>query len=114
MTEHKTDMNIAKIEKYKKLNMAECKTDMNITKIGKYIKKLNSTSTAEYKTEMNITEKLSRGNEETLKRTQLHFGESNNKHIQIQQRSNKPQNSPQKSLTKIFNQQLTSIHYLYP
>ena len=34
--------------------------------------------------------------------------------MQNQQRSDKPQNSPQKSLTKIFNQQVTSIHYLYP
>ena len=39
----------------------------------------------------------------TLNRTQLHLGESNNKHIQTKQRSNKPQNSPQKRLTKIFN-----------
>ena len=36
MTEHKTDMNITKIEKYKKLNMTEHKTDMDITKIEKY------------------------------------------------------------------------------
>ena len=57
MTEHKTDMNITKIEKYKKLNMMEHKTDMKITKIDKY-KKLSSNSTAEYKTNMNITEKL--------------------------------------------------------
>ena len=31
MTENKTDMNITKIDKYKKLNMTEHKTDMNIT-----------------------------------------------------------------------------------
>ena len=31
MTENKTDMNITKIDKYKKLNMKEHKTDMNIT-----------------------------------------------------------------------------------
>ena len=36
MTEHKTDINITKTEKYKKLNMAEHKTDTNITKIDKY------------------------------------------------------------------------------
>ena len=36
MMEHKTDMNINKFEKYKKLNMAERKTDMNITKIDTY------------------------------------------------------------------------------
>ena len=29
-------------------------------------------------------------------------------------KSNKPQNSQQKRLTKIFNQQLTIVHYLYP
>ena len=39
MAEHKTDINITKIEKYKKLNMTEHKTDMNITKIDKYKKK---------------------------------------------------------------------------
>ena len=35
MTEHKTDMNITKIDKYKKLNtnsMTEHKADINITK----------------------------------------------------------------------------------
>ena len=36
MTEHKTDINITKIEKYKKLNMTEHKTNLNITKIDKY------------------------------------------------------------------------------
>ena len=49
MIEHKTDMNITKIDKYKKLNMTEHKTDINITE------KLSSTSTMEYKTDMNIT-----------------------------------------------------------
>ena len=44
--------NINKIEKYKKLKMMEHKTDMNITKIDKYKKKM---STMERKTEMNIT-----------------------------------------------------------
>ena len=38
--------------------MTEHKTDMNITKIDKY-KKLNSTSATEYKTNMNMTEKMS-------------------------------------------------------
>ena len=38
MTQHKTDMNITEIEKYKKLNMTEHKTDMNITEIEKYKK----------------------------------------------------------------------------
>ena len=95
--------------------MTEHKTDMKITKIDKYKKKLNNTSPAEYKTNMNITEKNEqRFYEETVNRTQLHFGEWNNKHVQIQQRSNKPINSPKERLTKIFNQQLASIHYLYP
>ena len=49
MIEHKTDMNITKIDKYKKLNMTEHKTDINITE------KLSSTSIMEYKTDMNIT-----------------------------------------------------------
>ena len=34
--------------------------------------------------------------------------------MQIQQRSNKPQNSPRKRLTKIFTQELTSIHFFMP
>ena len=38
MTEHKADINITKIKKYKKLNMKEHKTDMNFTKIDKYKK----------------------------------------------------------------------------
>ena len=33
MTGHKTDKDITKIEKYKKLNMTEHKADMKITKI---------------------------------------------------------------------------------
>ena len=36
MIEHKTDINITKIEKYKKLNVVEHKTDINIIKIDKY------------------------------------------------------------------------------
>ena len=36
MTEHKTDMNITKFVKYKKLKMTERKTDVNITKIDIY------------------------------------------------------------------------------
>ena len=36
MTEHKTDLNITKIKKYKKLNLTEHKTHMKITKIDKY------------------------------------------------------------------------------
>ena len=35
MTEHKTDKNITKIKKYKKLTMTEHKADMNITKYKK-------------------------------------------------------------------------------
>ena len=71
------------------------KTDMNITEIDKY-----------KKTEQHFYDG-------TRNRIQRYFGELNNKHIQIQQKSNKPQNSPRKTLTKIFNQKLTSIHYLY-
>ena len=62
MTEHKTDMNITKIDKYKKTKQ----------------KKQNSTSTAEYY--WNTEQYFYKG---TLNRTQLQFGESNNKHIQI-------------------------------
>ena len=43
MTEHKTDMNISKIDKYKKLKMTERKTDLNITNIS------NSNSLTEHK-----------------------------------------------------------------
>ena len=54
---HNEDLkDITKTEKYKKLNMMEHKTDINITKINKYKKKLNSTSMMERKTHMNITE----------------------------------------------------------
>ena len=42
MTEHKTDMNITRIDKQKKLNMTEHKTNMNITD------KLSSTFTKEH------------------------------------------------------------------
>ena len=35
MTEHKTEINITKIENYKKLNTTDHKADMNITKIEK-------------------------------------------------------------------------------
>ena len=41
--EHKTDINITEINKYKKLNMTEHKTDMNNTKIDKYKKKKKKT-----------------------------------------------------------------------
>ena len=44
-------------------------------------------------------------------RTQLHFDNRSNKHTQTQQRSNEPQNSARKILTKIFNQQLASFYY---
>ena len=104
MTEHKTDMSIIKIDKYKKLTIAEDKTDMNITKIDKYKKKqqkkLNSTSGTEHKRDMNITEidKYKKTQQhfcdEAQNRAQLHFDESNNKYTQIQQRSNNSQNSP--------------------
>ena len=57
MTEHKIDMDITKIEKYKKLNMTEYKIDVNITNIKKYKKnptKMNSTSITGHKTDMNM------------------------------------------------------------
>ena len=79
---------------------------------------MNSTSSTEHKTDMNITKinKYTKTEQHfydgAQNRTQLHFGEPSNKHTQIQQRINKPQSSPRKRLTKIFNQQLTSIHYL--
>ena len=61
MTEHKTDMNITKIEKCKTLDMTEHKADMNITEIHKY-----------KKTEQHIYNG-------TQNRIQLHFGEPSNK-----------------------------------
>ena len=84
MTEHKTDMNITKIEKYKE------KTEQ------RFCRGIKNWHEPYWKTEQHFYEG-------TLNRTQLHFGESNNKHIQIQQRSNKPQIPSQKRLTKIFN-----------
>ena len=92
---------------------------MNITKINKY-KKMNNTSTAEQKTDININQinKYKKTEQhfqvEAQDRTQLHFGEPNNKHTQIQQRNNKPQNFPQEKLMKILNQQLyTKVQILY-
>ena len=46
--------NINKVQKYKKLNMTEQKTEMSIAKLDKYKKNLNSTSTTEHKTVMSI------------------------------------------------------------
>ena len=92
MTVHETDMNTTKIEKYKKLNMTEHKTGMNITEIDKY-KKAG----------------LYNG---TQNRIRLPFDKPKKIRLQIQQRSNKPPNSSRKRLTKIFNQQMTSIHFL--
>ena len=59
-----------------------------------------------HKTDMNINKKLRSTftKKNKLNRTQQNFGKSNNKHTQIQQRSNKPQNSQQKKVNKIFNQ----------
>ena len=94
MTEYKTDMNITKIDKYKK-------TEQH------FFDGAQNRQEHCWKTEYHFYEG-------TQNRTQLHFGEPENKHIQIQQKSNKPQNSPRKRLTKTFNQQLTSTHYLYP
>ena len=95
VTENKTDMNITK---YKKLNMTEHKTDLNITKIDKYKKTdqqfydgaqnrhehywiteqhfyrgIQNWHELDWKTEQHFYDG-------TLNRTQLHFGESNNKH----------------------------------
>ena len=80
---------------------------------------MNSTSMTEHETDMNITEIDEYKNSEqhffdgTQNRIQLHIGEPNNKLVQTQQRSDKPQNSARKSLTKIFSQQLASRHFLY-
>ena len=82
MTECKPDTNIIEIDKNKKLtstSMTVLETDMNTTKIEKY-KKLNM---AEHITDMNITEI------DKYKKAKLYNG------------------------TKLFNQQLTSIHFLY-
>ena len=83
-------MSITKVEKYKKLNMTEHKTNIKTDNN----KKLNSTSKTEQKTDMNITgiDKYIKREQQfydgTQNRIQLCSGEPNNKHIQIQQRSN--------------------------
>ena len=82
--------------------MTEHKTDMNITE------KLNSTSLEMQKTDMNITGKLNMMEHKTEHNYTLV------KQVMNIYKSNKPQNSPRKRLTKIYNQQLTSMHYLYP
>ena len=62
---------------------------------------------------MNITEKLrSTFTKKTLNRTQPHFGKSKNKHIQIQQGSNKPQNSTQKKVNENI-QSITNKYKLF-
>ena len=53
-THNKRLKNINQIEKYKQLNMTEHKTDLNITKIDRN-QKLNRNSMTEHKTDMNIT-----------------------------------------------------------
>ena len=108
MTQHKTDIDITKIEEYKKLNSTEHKKEMNNTKIEKY-KKLNSNSMTNHKTDINITEKLSTTFTLELKTEYNYTLVNQTIKIYI---SNKPRKSPHKRLTKIFNQQLTSIHYL--
>ena len=75
--------------------MTEHKTKMSITETDKN-KKLSSTFMTKQKTENNYT----------LVNQTIN--------IQIQKRSNKPQNSLRKRLTITFNQQLASIHFLYP
>ena len=132
MTEHKAGKilneehlkNLNKIKKYRKLDKTEQKTDMNITKTDKYKKnpikqnnnnnnnKLNSTSMMKHRTDMDITEidknkKLNM----TEHKIQLQFGEPNNKHIQIQQRSNRPQNSSRKKVNE--NIQSTTEQYAF-
>ena len=72
--------------------MTEHKRDTNITKIAKIDK---------YKKKK---KKKKKSEQHFYRGIQLHFGESNNKHIQIQQRNDQPQSSTQKRLTKIFNQ----------
>ena len=74
--------------------MTEHKTEMSITETDKN-KKLSSTFMTKQKTEYNYT----------LVNQTIN--------IQIQKRSNKPQNSLRKRLTITFNQQLASIHFLY-
>ena len=68
------------ITKYKKLNMTEHKADMNITKIDKYKKKLNINSMMEHWTHEHYWKTEQHFYEGTLNRTQPRFDESNNKH----------------------------------
>ena len=78
--------------------MMEHKTDMKIIEIQKY------------KSWLCRNAKQIQGPQNKI---QLHIGEPKNKHIQIEQRSNKPQNSPGGKLKKIFKQKLTSMQFLY-
>ena len=97
MTEHKTDMNITKIDKYKNLNsysMTEHKTDMNITKDNTDHDRAQNRHKHHWKTEQRFYHETQNWHEHdwkseqnfydrTLNRTQLHFGESNNKHTRM-------------------------------
>ena len=99
--------------------MKEHKKDMNITIIDKYKKnkKLKNISMTKHKTDMNITEfEKCKKTEQyfysgTQNRIHIHFGEPNNKHTKIQQRNNKPQNSTRKKVNK--NIQSTTDKYIF-
>ena len=93
--EHKTDMNIP--ENLNNTSMKKHKTDMNVTE------KLNSTSLTKHKTDINVTEKLNMIEHKTEHNYTLV------KQAMSIYESNKPQISPRRRLTKICNQQLTSI-----
>ena len=115
MTEHKTDMNITK---YKKLIMTEHKTDIETWTLLKLknTKKLNGTSTAEHKTGMNITEI------DKYKKLNMIEHKTEYNYPVVNQTTNiykpnkgvtKLETPHEKRLTKIFNQQLNSMHILH-
>ena len=81
--------------------MTEHKTDMSITE------KLNSTSLTKHKADMNVTEKLN------MTKHKIEHNYALMKQAMNIYKSNKPQNFPRKRSTKIYNQQLKSMHYLY-
>ena len=93
MTEHKRDMNITKIEKYKKAER-------------------NFYCGAQNRHEHYWNWQIQKAeHDRTQNRIQLPCGEPNNKHIQTQQRSNKAGNSPRKKVNE--NIQSTTEQYAY-
>ena len=103
MTEHKTDMNITKNEKYKEKKRNE----------WHFYEAAQNRHEYHWKTEQLLLEEIQNRHERywktehdgTQNRTQLHLGETNNKYMQIKQTLKFP--------TKMFNENIQSTANKY-